>query len=112
MVAPASAIHEGKSIDPIRTGGELSPSSHSKPTLMSISLADTIFWIAVACCSVAQIAIVRSLFVAAPADAPPDVAMPRASAARGSELVWSILPGIALAYVLFVTWRAIHPSAP
>jgi heme/copper-type cytochrome/quinol oxidase subunit 2 len=72
---------------------------------MSLRIADAIFWIAVACCVVAQLAIVRSVVVspARAADREP-ASMPR----RVGEIAWAILPGVALAVVLLFTWRAIQ----
>ena len=61
---------------------------------MSLTLATAIFWIAVACCAVAQTAIVRSSLVSP-------------SAKRGADLFWSILPGIGLAVLLVFTWKAL-----
>ena len=72
---------------------------------MSSSLADAIFWIAVACCVVAQLAIVRSAFVS-PARVPDG--QPASTGRRIAEIAWAILPGIALGFVLFATWHAMH----
>jgi heme/copper-type cytochrome/quinol oxidase subunit 2 len=69
-------------------------------------LADAIFWIAVACCTIAQVAILVSV-VASPvklADAPARPSFAR----RTSEVAWAVLPGVALAFVLVFTWRAMH----
>jgi len=66
--------------------------------------ATILFWISVACCLVAQVLIVRSV-VAARGLPPVRPELPRA---RGSvEVMWAVVPGIALAVVLFFTWRAI-----
>ena len=74
---------------------------------MSITLADAIFWIAVACCSVAQLAILRSAIIS-----PASVATRESSPARrAGEIAWAVLPGIALAAVFVATWHAIHPAA-
>jgi heme/copper-type cytochrome/quinol oxidase subunit 2 len=68
--------------------------------------ADAIFWIAVACCAVAQAAIVRSSLVS-PAQAPSS--NEGASAARRAlEVCWAVIPGIAIALLLVATWRAMH----
>ena len=74
---------------------------------MSISIADAIFWIAVACCTVAQLAIFRSII------ATPGAASSASSSIRHrtSEIAWAVLPGVALAAVLFYTWTAIHAPA-
>ena len=60
------------------------------PLVMSNALADAIFWVAVASCTVAQVAILRSIFntalEGAPAAAP---GAPRIH--RAMEIVWAIL---------------------
>jgi hypothetical protein len=73
---------------------------------MSIHLADAIFWVAVACCSIAQVAILHSVIIS-----PARVATQKTSLARRSaEIAWAVLPGIALAFVFAATWRAIHAA--
>jgi hypothetical protein len=74
---------------------------------MPFSTAEAIFWIAVACCAIAQLAILRSVLVS-----PVEVGEPvRSSVARRTaEIAWAVLPGIALAVVFVYTWRAIHES--
>jgi hypothetical protein len=74
---------------------------------MSSSLADAIFWIAVACCVIAQLAIVRSAFVS-PARVPDG--QPASTGRRIAEIAWAVLPGIALGFVLVATWHAMHGS--
>ena len=74
-------------------------------------VADGIFWIAVACCVVAQAAIVRSSFVS-PAQAPTPSSDASSSVGRRAlEVFWAIVPGIALALVFLATWRAMHGAA-
>ena len=73
--------------------------------IMSLSLADAIFWIAVACCAIAQLAIVRSVLIS-PARVPDN--QPTSAVRRLVEIAWAVLPGIALAFVLLLTWRAMH----
>jgi heme/copper-type cytochrome/quinol oxidase subunit 2 len=66
--------------------------------------ATILFWISVACCLVAQVLIVRSVLAARGLPA----VRPELPRARGSvEVMWAVVPGIALALVLFFTWRAI-----
>ena len=67
-------------------------------------LAETIFWVAALACAVAEFAILRSL-----------IAQPRAqhsnlvpSGSPVTELIWGIVPAIALAFLLFFTWRRIQ----
>ena len=86
----------------------LSPSvfTHSLP--MSIVFADAIFWVAVVCCIIAQLAILRSIL------ATPASSATRSARALGTrrivEAAWAVLPGVALAVVLCFTWAAIHSS--
>jgi heme/copper-type cytochrome/quinol oxidase subunit 2 len=81
---------------------------------MLASPADAIFWIAVACCSVAQAAIIRSVLisqsrtVAGVASAASEVASPASSGRRVAELAWAVLPGVALVVLFLFTWRAMH----
>jgi hypothetical protein len=74
---------------------------------MLFSTADAIFWVAVACCAVAQVAILHSVLVS-----PVEVgeAVRSSVARRTAEIVWAVLPGLALAVVFVYTWRAIHAS--
>ncbi len=70
-------------------------------------MADFLFWLAVGCCVVAQAAILRATFRthARRADVGAGIPRPR----RFVEIVWAVVPAIALAIVLVVTWRAVHP---
>jgi hypothetical protein len=77
---------------------------------MTESVADAIFWMAVVCCGVAELRILRSPL--ASRHAPPvaaDGAVPRPR--RGVELVWTALPAVLLAVVLAVTWHRLHGLA-
>lgn len=77
---------------------------------MSIRLADAIFWVAVACCLVAQVAVVRSVVISSARVAEP---VARASAGRRvAEIAWAVLPGVALAVLFVFTWRAMHAAGP
>ena len=70
--------------------------------------ADGLFWIAVACCVVAQLAIVRSSLVS-PAQAPsPSSDEPASLVRRALEVCWAVVPGIALAFLFVATWHAMH----
>jgi len=73
---------------------------------MSFRLADAIFWIAVACCTVAQVAIIRSVVISP--TRPSDSAIEPSATRRMLEIAWAVLPGVALAVVLLFTWRAMH----
>src|SRR4051794_16581222 len=68
--------------------------------------SDTIFWLAVACCALAQAAIIRSAFRAR-AQRPDGSASP----SRPMEIAWTVVPALMLALVLVFTWRTLH-SAP
>jgi heme/copper-type cytochrome/quinol oxidase subunit 2 len=72
---------------------------------MSFSFADAIFWVAAACCTVAQVAILRSVIVS-PARAPSEGES--TPARRAGEIAWAVIPGIALALVMVWTWRTMH----
>lgn len=80
---------------------------------MRLTYADAIFWIAVVCCAVAQVAILRSALTAhrslAEAAAEPATTLPPLK--RGVELLWAFAPAVGLVLVLLFTWRAIHPAA-
>jgi heme/copper-type cytochrome/quinol oxidase subunit 2 len=72
---------------------------------------DILFWIAVLCCVVAQVAIARStLGTHVPSGgARPGVPRPR----RSIEIAWTVIPAVGLALALVMTWRAIHaPPTP
>jgi heme/copper-type cytochrome/quinol oxidase subunit 2 len=77
---------------------------------MSFRLADAIFWVAVACCSVAQLAIIRSAIVSP--TRPSDSGIRTTPLRRAAEIAWAVIPGIALAAVLTFTWQAIHAARP
>jgi len=79
---------------------------------MSLRIADAIFWIAVACCALAQAAILQSVFVSPARAADRE---PASATRRVAEICWAILPGVALVGVFVFTWRAIqaaHVVAP
>jgi heme/copper-type cytochrome/quinol oxidase subunit 2 len=74
---------------------------------MSLRIADAIFWIAVACCVVAQLAILQSVVMSPARSADRG---PASTSRRVAEIAWAILPGVALAVVFTFTWRAIHAA--
>jgi heme/copper-type cytochrome/quinol oxidase subunit 2 len=74
---------------------------------MSLGIADAIFWIAVACCVVAQLAILQSVVVSPARAADRE---PASASRRVAEIAWAILPGVALAVVFVFTWQAIHAA--
>lgn len=68
-------------------------------------LGDAIFWIAAACCLVAQVAILRStLMPHEPGPGSAQVPRPRTAA----ELAWVLLPALALVGVFALTWQTMH----
>jgi heme/copper-type cytochrome/quinol oxidase subunit 2 len=73
--------------------------------MISQPLADAIFWIAVAACTVAQVAIVRSVATT------PTTSTGSSRARRAAEIAWAVAPAVALALVLGATWRTLHPRA-
>ena len=64
-----------------------------------------LFWASVACCLIAQLFIVRSVLGARHLPKP-DASLPRANGSV--ELMWAVVPAVALAVLLVFTWRAIE----
>ena len=74
-------------------------------------LADATFWVAVVCFLVAQVAIVRAAFVVRGVETETaGGGAPRWR--RGREVTWAVVPGVVMALVLYLTWRAVHPPPP
>ena len=79
-------------------------------------VATAIFWVAVACCAIAQVAIVRSAARTASRsahvhrDGGQAAGVPRPHPA--AEVAWTLVPAVMLALVLLVTWRALHARTP
>jgi heme/copper-type cytochrome/quinol oxidase subunit 2 len=71
---------------------------------MNQPLAETIFWIAALACAVAEIAIVRSIIAQRRAQKSTLVA----SSSPLAELIWAIVPAIALSVLLIATWERIE----
>ncbi|HJP85048.1 MAG TPA: hypothetical protein VJ852_03615 [Gemmatimonadaceae bacterium] len=67
-------------------------------------MAETIFWVAALACAVAEIAILRSIIAQRRAQ---NVG-PAHTASPLSEVVWGIVPAIALAVLFVATWRRIE----
>ena len=75
---------------------------------MHLSFADGLFWTSVACCAFAQYFILRSV------GGSRHVAEPRANLPRlrgAMEMLWAVVPAVALAVMLVFTWRAMHPAS-
>lgn len=75
---------------------------------MNQPLAETIFWIAVVACVIAELAILRSTFAARSANKSDLVP----SASPRGELAWAIIPALALGVVLTATWDRIEARDP
>jgi heme/copper-type cytochrome/quinol oxidase subunit 2 len=76
---------------------------------MRPSFADGLFWTSVACCAIAQLFIIRSVLGSRHVPAPePATRLPQQ---RGAvELLWVVVPAIALAVLLHFTWRAVRAT--
>lgn len=72
---------------------------------MPFRLTDAIFWFSAICCAVAQAAILRSVIVA-PLKVPDSGSS--SIARRATDIVWAILPGVALVAIFLFTWRLMH----
>ena len=62
-------------------------------SLLSPAIAKAVFWAAVCLCVMAHLAILRSVMRSAPR--------------RRLELAWALIPALALAALLVMTWRSI-----
>jgi heme/copper-type cytochrome/quinol oxidase subunit 2 len=71
---------------------------------MNQPLAEGIFWIAALACIVAEIAILRSTYAARKVEQ--SALVPEAS--RSGEIVWAIVPAVALSVLLIATWQKIQ----
>ena len=88
--------------------------THDSPyvSLVSPSLIGVVFWIAAACCAVAQVALIWSA-IRAPMSGSTESASMRMPS-RASEITWTIVPAIGLAVLLVFSWRAVasHGKVP
>ncbi len=71
---------------------------------MNQPLAETIFWIAAIACVIAELAILRSTFMARRVNKSELVP----SASPRGELAWAVIPALALGVVLTATWQRIE----
>lgn len=71
---------------------------------MNQPLAEGIFWIAALACIIAEIAILRSTYAARKVEK--SALVPEAS--RSGEIVWAIVPAVALSVLLVATWQKIQ----
>ena len=70
---------------------------------MHSSVADVIFWAAVALCAVAQLALLHSFFLGASRPG-----REVAASFRATETLWAVVPALVLVLLLTFTWRAMH----
>jgi heme/copper-type cytochrome/quinol oxidase subunit 2 len=75
---------------------------------MSLSLSNAVFWIAAVACVVAQLGILRATRAQPTSGA---TSRPHRTASRAEEVAWAVIPAVALALVLVLTWRAVHARA-
>lgn len=73
---------------------------------MNQPLADAIFWIAAIACVIAEIAILRSTYVAQRVEKSALVPAARQS----GEIVWAIIPALGLSVLLAFTWQKVQKS--
>src|SRR4051794_11975791 len=66
--------------------------------------AETIFWIAALACAVAEIAILRSII----AQRRTQNSGPIHSGSPAGEIIWGVVPALALVLLLVATWRRIE----
>jgi heme/copper-type cytochrome/quinol oxidase subunit 2 len=75
-----------------------------------MAIRSTLFWVAAACCILAELAILRSLLFGrarAAEQRQTDRAIGIARTSRPAEIAWALLPAIGLMLVLYLTWRAV-----
>lgn len=72
---------------------------------MTQQISEIVFWIAAAACAVAELVILRTVF-SPHSDAHSSASVPHSP--RGTEMLWAVIPAIALAALFAATWRAIH----
>ena len=68
-------------------------------------IATSIFWVAVVLCVIAHRYILRSAFAAGAAVEHSHTLPP---VRRAAEVLWVVLPAVALVFLLIATWRAIE----
>ena len=70
---------------------------------MIASFGDALFWVAVALCVVAQVALLHSFFLGASRPG-----RDTAASFRATETVWALAPAAVLGLLLVATWREMH----
>jgi hypothetical protein len=86
------------------------------------AISVTLFWSGAVACAVAQVAVLRAVLMRSPGTPPATGAMAAGTGGSGSgrvreghrsrEVVWALIPAIALATVFYWTWTAIHNEPP
>jgi heme/copper-type cytochrome/quinol oxidase subunit 2 len=71
---------------------------------MNLALADGIFWLAAVTCVIAEIAVLRSTYAARKVQK--SALVPAAN--RTGEVAWAVIPAVALAVLLVVTWQHVR----
>ena len=74
---------------------------------MNRQFALAIFWVAVAACAIAQLGIFHSA-IARPVAGENDQSKGIPRSPRAVEILWTVIPALALAGILGATWLAIH----
>jgi heme/copper-type cytochrome/quinol oxidase subunit 2 len=77
-----------------------------------MTLRSGLFWLAAACCVLAELAILRSLLFGSARDAERRAQGTALRTRRPVEIAWAILPAIGLMFVLYLTWRAVERTPP
>jgi heme/copper-type cytochrome/quinol oxidase subunit 2 len=72
-----------------------------------VSVAVLVFVVCVACCGVAQAAILTSVVRRTPGTADPGVPRPK----MFIEIVWALVPAVVLAFLLTATWVRVRDHA-
>lgn len=83
---------------------------------MSVAVSDTIFWLAVALCAVAQLFILKAVFSPAPLPMGGPAEAGRAAgrlrpASRPLELIWVVLPAVGLVFLFLWAWQLKHAAS-
>jgi len=75
-----------------------------------MTIRAALFWIAAACCVIAEVTILRSLLVgrARKAEQQNEGGTVVGRSSRPVEVAWALLPAVGLLFVLYLTWRAVE----
>jgi hypothetical protein len=78
---------------------------------MPLTFRDTLFWAAVACCTVASLAILRSVVAPARPSVGGEAAPGPSPTRRAVEVAYALVPALALGVVLALTWPRVRDAA-